>query len=59
MDLTNRSVSKHMLVKYDMVGNFRGYKFCKTGQSSQIFVVLIFAVSESGTRGLTSTTAKH
>ena len=36
---------------YGMVGNFCGYKFCKTGQHlvSDIFVVLIFMVIEFGT----------
>ena len=40
-----------------MVG---GTDFCETGQTLgfRIFMVLIFAVSESGGRGLASTTAK-
>ena len=43
-----------------MVGNFRGYKFSRVQifakrakiRVSEIFAVLIFAVGESGTRGL-------
>ena len=43
-----------------MVGNFRGYKFHETGQNSgsEIFMVLIFVVNESGTRGLATGTAR-
>ena len=46
---------------YRIVGNFRGYKyFAKQAKvrDSEIFAVLIFAVSESGTRGLASCRAK-
>ena len=45
-----------------MVGNFRGYKFSRNGPKfgfhAEIFAVLIFAVGESGTSVLASTTAK-
>ena len=47
---------------YCIVGNFRGYKFSQPKQAKirvlEIFAVLIFTVSESGTQGLASGTAK-
>ena len=54
-------LAPHLAYWYRMDGNFRGYKFFAKQAKiwvSDIFVVLIYAVGESGTRGLASGTAK-